>query len=99
MQENAEKARIFPMPRCAQSPGCTPVGERHAAPGATLPSGKAIVKMANAPSLSLRGPKGAVAISERQLQLVPATVKMASTKVWGVAAVSDRHWQPQVMQQ
>ena len=39
----------------------------------------ATVKMAPAPELSLRGPEGAVAISGRHLQSVPAAVKMVCT--------------------
>ena len=39
----------------------------------------ATVKMELAPDLSLRGPKGAVAISGRHCRLVPATVKTVCT--------------------
>ena len=49
-------------------------------PATHLPPVQAIVKMVNAPpKLSLRGPEGAVAISGRHLQSVPAAVKMVCT--------------------
>ena len=47
-----------------------------------------IVKMLMASDLSLRGRFAPVAISGRQCRFVPAAVKMANAKVWGVAALT-----------
>ena len=48
-------------------------------PATHLPPVQAIVKMVNAPKLSLRGRFAPVAISGRHLQSVPAAVKMVCT--------------------
>ena len=48
-------------------------------PAAHLQPVQAAVKMVEAKGLSLRGPKGAVAISGRHLQFVQAAVKMVCT--------------------
>ena len=48
-------------------------------PAAHRRNQQAVVKMVEAKGLSLRGPKGAVAISGRHLQFVQAAVKMVCT--------------------
>ena len=56
---------------------------------------QAIAKTAMAPDLSLRGRFAPVAISGRHCRSVLTTVEMSNAKVWGVAALSERHagWQ------
>ena len=52
----------------------------------------------HSPDVSLRGPEGAVAISGRHLQFARATEK-THKPIASVAALSERHWQLQILKQ
>ena len=52
----------------------------------------------HSPDVSLRGPEGAVAISGRHLQFARATEK-THKPIASVAALTERHWQLQILKQ